>query len=87
MAVPHYEATSFLRHAEDLTSHRVAHLSPEHAHMFSSTWPAGSQGGQFGGLLILGSGLNERTRKQPAGENKGDGRETRRTSKRIQRTA
>ncbi len=27
----------------------------------------------FGGLLILGSGLNERTRKQPAGENKGDG--------------
>lgn len=66
-------ATSFLQNAQDLTSRRVAHLSPEHANMFSSRWPAGSQLGQFGGLLILRSGLNERTRKQPAGENKGDG--------------
>lgn len=40
----------------------------------------GSQLGQmwcFRGLLILGSGLNERTSKRPAGVNKRDGPERR----------
>lgn len=41
----------------------------------------------FGELLILGSGLNERTRKQPAGENKGDGPRDEAYEERIQRTA
>lgn len=41
----------------------------------------------LGGLLILGSGLNERTRKQPAGEKKGDGPKDKAYEERIQRPA
>lgn len=38
-------------------------------------------------LVILGSGINERTRKQPAGENEGEGPGAEAFEERIQRTA
>lgn len=71
----------FLQNALYLTSHLLVYkpnfweteLRTCHLNMLMTRGVRAQSDVVFGGLLILGSGLNERTRKQPAGENKGDG--------------